>query len=552
MVRRAKKSAQEDAAMSRGLKKSINAITYAASGALAGLAVCFSESIGALVWVAMIPALLAFMQMLDGDKLSLRAAYGYGLIYFECYFAICFHWFAYMYPMDFTGLDNVSSVLVIITAIFGLSLLQALGAAFIFLAIAAVVRIAPEGILKKYACLLFPPFYTVMELLQTIGWWGVPWGKICIGASYDSALLGAASLFGSYFITFTVAFVNVGIAGAIFRIAKKELPTAKLCAGIAICVFALNITLGTLACGTQRRAFEADEKITVAAVQGNYSSTDTKKYTATEILNTYIELTEQAAAEGATFVLWPESALNFVVHTSGYVCSRIADLAKRCGIYVMVGTLTSESDGKIYNCMFLATPDGEFSETVYYKRHLVPFGEYVPMRAVIEKVLPFLKDVKLLGEDMSPGDETSIYDVKGVGKIGAIICFDSIYESLTRDTVLDGAEFIALGTNDSWFGDSPALRIHNNHARLRAIEAGRSVLRAANTGTSTVITPAGDVLSYTEPFAEDYIVEEISLSSDRTLYSYIGNTFAYLCGAISFAALASAIILRSRKEKRDA
>ena len=534
--------------MNKSRERNLQLITFALSGAVTGLSVCFSESIGALVFISMVPALLLLLSLLDRGTISLKAVYGYGLVYYECFFAVCFHWFAYMYPMTFTGIDNFTSVLVILVAILGLSLLQALGSALTFLFAAALVKMRAASHIKEAGMFLFPAAYTAAEFLQTFGWWGVPWGRLSLGAAYDSALLGSASFFGSYFITYTIVIVNLGIAFTIYFAKKRNVKFAKLLAGVAIFAFSFNLVLGTFSHGIASRKYESSEKITVAAIQGNYSSTAVSKPSGDKIVSTYIELSEKAAAEGAKFILWPESALNFVVETNDYIAYRIAALAKRCGVYVMVGTLTRDDEGELYNCMFLATPDGDFSETVYYKRHLVPFGEYVPMRDLICTLLPFLEDVRLLNEDMVPGDGTEIYDIPQIGKVGAIICFDSIYESLSRDTVLDGAEFLALGTNDSWFSDSAAIYMHNNQARLRAIEFGRCVLRAANTGTSTVITPAGDVLGYTEPLIETYIMGEISLSSDRTLYSYIGNLFAYCCLASCFSGLCLIMITKQRKK----
>jgi apolipoprotein N-acyltransferase len=147
---------------------------------------------------------------------------------------------------------------------------------------------------------------------------------------------------------------------------------------------------------------------------------------------------------------------------------------------------------------------------------------------------------------MTPGMDPSVMDINGVGA-GCLICFDSIYESLAMDSVRAGAELFLLSTNDSWFYDSVAISMHNDQARLRSIETGRCTLRAANTGVSTVITYSGDVTRELKPLVEGYVVGEVSASTHRTLYSYVGNAFIYL----SAAALAGYFIFEAVREKKE-
>ena len=137
---------------------------------------------------------------------------------------------------------------------------------------------------------------------------------------------------------------------------------------------------------------------------------------------------------------------------------------------------------------------------------------------------------------LSAGEGTQIIKIRdGVG-IGGIICFDSIYDELTLQSVRDGADIICLSTNDSWFVDSKALYIHNAHAQLRAIENGRYVARAANTGISTSITPRGEVTSMLEPMVEGKIVFDAYATERVTLFGRIGNLFVYVL-LIAFFAL---------------
>ena len=168
-------------------------------------------------------------------------------------------------------------------------------------------------------------------------------------------------------------------------------------------------------------------------------------------------------------------------------------------------------------------------DTVYSKRRLVPFGEFVPLRGLIETVIPPLADLVLSSEDVAWGEGGNVFSLES-GNIGSLICFDSIYEDLTRESVRDGAELICLSTNDSWFTDSAALYMHNAQAQLRAIESGRYVARAANTGISTVISDRGEVLAELEPLVDGMLVEDVAIRTSVTPYMQIGNLFVYLCG----------------------
>ena len=122
---------------------------------------------------------------------------------------------------------------------------------------------------------------------------------------------------------------------------------------------------------------------------------------------------------------------------------------------------------------------------------------------------------------------------------------------MRRDAVRDGAELIAVSTNDSWFGDSGALWQHNHQSAMRAIETGRYVLRSANTGVSSVITREGEYLDQLEPLESGYAFATVHLHSDMTLYVIIGDAFSYLCAAFVAVNLAySLFFLIKRKVKR--
>ena len=263
-------------------------------------------------------------------------------------------------------------------------------------------------------------------------------------------------------------------------------------------------------------------------MQGNVGSSE--KWTAEstrESYRVYEHYTKEAAERGAKLVVFPETFIPYHITAESTLGKYVTGLAKTYGVTVMCGAFDTTDEGETANAAFVAFPDGTLAESVYYKRHLVPFGEYVPLRAIVEVLVPPLADIGMLSDDLAAGKDSDLFDTP-LGQIGTLICFDSIYESLTLDTVRDGAQLICLPTNDSWFLDSAAAYMHHAQARLRAIESGRCIVRAADTGISSVIAPDGKSDADIPPLVEGVSVSTVHLSTARTLYSYIGNLFVYL------------------------
>jgi apolipoprotein N-acyltransferase len=171
----------------------------------------------------------------------------------------------------------------------------------------------------------------------------------------------------------------------------------------------------------------------------------------------------------------------------------------------------------------------------------------MPWRTFLSFVFPPLAEIASLEEDIIAGDSTAIADGGDVA-LGGIICFDSIYEPLARDSVRDGAELLLLSTNDSWFGTSRALYMHVAQARLRAIENSRGVLRAASTGVSCVISPTGAINASIGASAEGYVVADVLLSERDTPYTLVGNAFVYASIAFVFSLFAYQCARKCRKK----
>ncbi len=497
-------------------------------------------------WISLIP--FAYILIKYGTGFKKRKAYLLGLSFGMGYFGLTYHWFMSFYGMEFLGLEKTESILLVATCWIGLSLLQALE----FGMFPVLYRIANPSKQRPWlSAILIPALWMIYEWQQTLFWRGVPWARLALTQSSFGLLWQSASLLGSIFVSgIIVAFASL-IAAAIYAYKehrktlteseekKISLPkkSSVLCI-IAAGIFVLNLLFGAVKTAIPIKA--EGETYGAAVIQGNISSADkwnTSAWTACEL---YVELTRKCVLEakekgdGISLVVWPETVMKDGIYGSYGMRTYISGTAKELGVTIIAGGFDfekTETGRNNYNAMFAFYPDGRIDDTKYYKQRLVPFGEFTPMESVITALLPILTELNILNaEPYTPGIDSTVF--KGtdgsVQNIGSLICFDSIYEALTVDSVRNGAEVITLSTNDSWFSDSAAVYQHNRHACLRAIESGRYIVRAANTGVSSVISPNGEIMTDVPPLVEGYSYAEISSVSARTLYSYTGNLIVYL------------------------
>jgi apolipoprotein N-acyltransferase len=374
----------------------------------------------------------------------------------------------------------------------------------------------------------------------------VPWARLALGQIHYGFITGSAALFGSYFITFALALVNAYLAFLILH--RREAVRVRVCAAVAAGVLVLGLGVGAV--GHLTAAPREGTPVVVAAVQGNVGSD--LKWTASsrqKSYEIYEKYTAEAAAAGASLVVFPETFIPDELSERTNLGKFVQSLAVRYNITVFCGAFHTDEEGE-YNAVFAVYPDGTIDENVYAKRHLVPFGEYVPWRPFIEVVFPMLADIGMLSDDLAPGTDSALFDTVN-GRIGALLCFDSIYETLTRDSVLDGAELLILPTNDSWFTDSRGVYMHHAQARLRAIESGRFIVRAADTGISAVIAPDGESYAEQPPLVEGMALYTATTRSNVTLYMRIGNLLVWLLIAAVLALPACEIVLWYKRRHND-
>jgi len=250
-------------------------------------------------------------------------------------------------------------------------------------------------------------------------------------------------------------------------------------------------------------------------------------------LEIYGELTRKASDAGAQVVVWPETAAPFFYGWEAGLSRRLDAIAVSGGIPVLFGApwYDPAGGGKFYNSVFHMDARGVVLGR-YDKRHLVPFGEYIPLRSV----LFFLRKLTAGAEDFSSGTGPALFLVGG-HPVAASICYEALFPPLMREGVLGGATWFVNVTNDAWFGDTVAPHQHLAMARMRCVEFRRPMVRAANSGISAVIDRDGGIAAALGLFRRGILVAGIRPAAGETVYAKTGEIFGISCSILSILAV---------------
>ncbi len=261
--------------------------------------------------------------------------------------------------------------------------------------------------------------------------------------------------------------------------------------------------------------------LSVAVVQGNINQ-DQKwdpEYQAATVMR-YVDLSRKAVAGSKTdLVVWPETAMPFYFQRPDALQARVREFARDHNTALVTGAPAAAKENgawTLFNRAYLTAPDGVVT-AFYDKEHLVPFGEYVPL----SRLLPFMRKLVQGAGDFREGDNKTPLQTGNLA-LGMLICYEGIFPELAQKRVAEGANLLVNITNDAWFGDTPAPRQHLDATLLRAVEQGRWLVRAANTGISAVIDPKGRILAHGRLFtAESVSSPEVGLVTEMTVFHRI-------------------------------
>ena len=262
----------------------------------------------------------------------------------------------------------------------------------------------------------------------------------------------------------------------------------------------------------------------------------------------YLGLSDRATSpqssgiEDVTHLIWPESAFPFLLHRDARALAQIAAFLPP-GVTLITGAARVEeslfdNSFQFYNAIQAVASDGAIIGT-YDKVHLVPFGEYFP--AIFDAILRGvgLREFVSIPGGFEPGTRRNLLQVPGLPPIAASICYEAIFPAAVAPGG-DVAGFILNVTNDAWFGDTPGPRQHFAQARLRSVEEGLALVRAANTGISAVVDPYGRIVA-SMPVGIDGVIDSgLPRAISSTFFSRFGNSIFWLqfvfCIVVTFGA----------------
>ncbi len=513
-----------------------------------------------LIWIALIPFFLA----LDGRRGW--AGFGIGYAVGLLFFGTTLFWFIHV---TLAGAILLNAYLAVYFAVFGF----------------CYCWFSKRSVAFKL--FLYPSLWTALEyvrghLLTGFGW-------VCLGQSQykNLSMIQIADITGMLGVSFLIVMVNVLLKEWVVCWLKKIRESQREIIRLSFVVAAiLFLTLGYGVLRPKQIHLSSGGRI--AVVQGNIpQSQKWQRSRWPDIMQKYSILTRQTVSLKPDLIIWPETSFPGFIWEAPELFEDLKNVVGGIQIPLLLGIVTQVNE-KYFNSAFLLSKEGEVVQE-HNKLHLVPFGEYVPLR----HVFPFLADLVPIG-DFSSGERYTIFSVPGgdlksskslsfpnalVGNpqqmhlgtgpdeaiigppttkgssryegtktfggdnlkrqkrlsFAVLICFEDTVPELSRKFTENGAEFLVNITNDAWFLDTPAPFMHLQAAAFRAVENRRSLIRAANTGVSCFIDPLGRISQPVQDdkkkmtFVDGFVAADVQLTQAKTFYTKFGDIFTYLC-----------------------
>jgi apolipoprotein N-acyltransferase len=477
--------------------------------------------IGELGWIALIPLLFAAEGCRGGD--AFRRGYVAGLVFF----GMTTWWIVHV------TLPGMVALVAFLALYFGAGAMW-----FAWLAGRGGAA-APTNI--SAAAVASAGWVTLEWVRGHFPLGGFGWNGLGVTQHRVLPLIQFASVTGVYGVSALVCFVNFAFYFTIRRfIEQLDRPGAKYRLSwefyAAMALIALAFGHGA------REIFPKEPKTThpvrLALVQGNIPQT--LKFDPAEkpmILERYRTLTETATLVQVDMIIWPETATPEPLRYDPESFALATNLAVQAHVPLLTGTIDStpvSSSAEWFNSAILIRPDGSIGG-VYRKLHLVPFGEYVPLR----KIFPFMKYLTPITDSFERGREFTVFQFDEL-RFGVVICFEDTVPEVYRGFVQRGANFMVNLTNDAWLKDSPAAEIHLANAVFRAVENRRPLVRATNNGVTCIVNEHGGVNPHQRltPFAQGTLICELPVprGSGLTFYSEHGDWFTGGCAVLSSVA----------------
>jgi len=388
-----------------------------------------------------------------------------------------------------------------------------------------------------------PALWTVLEYIKSHILTGFPWENLAYSQYAYKHLIQFVDITGIYGLSFVIALINVLIAELWSPKKGKEMVNFWKRSLAIFFVFLLIYIYGTWRIGEINKVMERAPKMEVSLIQGNIDqSVKWNPEFQEKTLTIYERLSFLSPVMSKNgLIIWPETAVPFYLQEFHRGSLRVLDIARRKNVWLLVGSPAYNRDLKSLNFMnsaYLISPEGQI-EGRYDKVHLVPYGEYVPLR----QVFPFINKLVVGVGDFKPGRGYFPLMIKG-RPLGILICYEAIFPEASLAYKRKGTELLVNITNDAWFGKTSAPYQHLSMAIFRAVENRLYFLRAANTGISAIVDPTGEIKGETPLFVSTLLSGSVCFIDKKTFYMAYGDIFVLLCGGAIFY-----FIVTSRRNK---
>ncbi len=525
---------------------------YAVATAVLMLASFPNFDLNYLAWVALAPLMFLLAQ-----GVTLRRAFWLGWLSGVIFTFFAENWIAH--SMVYFG--GMAAIIAYAVAFFFASMLAVFPAIFAVVMSLLVRRFGWMGIV------LAPFVWVATEWLRPI-FTGVTWNAMGI-SQVDHFLVARLAQFGGvYLVSAEVLAMNTLL---VLMLRSKERGVMRAAAGLMLLV-TISFIPTAVNTAPENPSFAT---ATIIGVQPNLppDSLQTPEVFERDLQNN-IKLTKDAIArapdKSADLVVWAESPLALFYETDSALRERLNKLASETGSYFILNTVTRD-DHRYHNSIHTISPQSNANEQPmkrYDKIRLVPFGEYVPFKSALgkiveafatsgvggftpgtETVVNTLRFTTSRAEIVAGGDEAptgAIERTTNFARVGSFICYEAAYPNLVRGFVRNGASLLVNVSNDAWFGKTSGPRQHLAHARMRAIENDRDLVRVTNSGISALVTAEGRVADALPSFQPGAQIWRAQLRRSQTFYTRNGDWFAIGCAVLTLLAMAATLIKRRR------
>ena len=390
----------------------------------------------------------------------------------------------------------------------------------------------------RWKVVAFPITVLVGEFARSnLPWGGFSWGGLGYTQHDNLPMLRLAAYAGVWGVTFIVALVNSMLAEAILGLRRLRLAAAWVVGAVVLMVLPALLPVTT----------PGGKRARIAMVQGNVPE-NTVDPNADDliVLQNHVGMTRRFDTSGISLVVWAEGTLERDPFEDPDFGAAVSETIKHTGTPLLAGaTYDSPRPGPpgVKNMSLMYQADGSLSG-VYIKQRLVPFGEWVPLRSILEPLVPEIRRVPV---DLVRGTRSTVFQIPD-GKFASVICYESTYPDLVRSFVTRGARMLVVSTNNSSYGRTPQSEQHLAFSQLRAAEQRMWVAHTAISGNSAVITPEGRITQSTGLFRQEVLTPTIRFATRVTPYARFGDWLPLAALSVMVAAILAAgfRILRSR------